>query len=150
MSDERYELLYQEALRSVRDQPGAIDSIQSRAGLVGSAAAVGLSLASVQGSLGTAWAWGILPVFVGTFLAIAWILWPRGTWRFDFEPDVVLWQYIEGPKPLRTELMKRDLALHLGRYAQINAEQIDRLARMLAGALVGLLVESVLIVLSFL
>jgi hypothetical protein len=150
MQDQRYELLYQEALRAVADQPSAVDSVQSRAGLVASAGAVSLSLAATQATLSSAWSWAVLAAFLTVVVLVAWILWPRGSWRFNFDVDYLVWEYIEGPAPLREDLIKRDLALHLGRNARANAVQIDRLGRGLAGAILALLVETTLIALSFL
>ena len=129
-------------------QPGVIDSMQSRAGLAASASVIALSLAASQGTLETAWAWPILGVFAVVLVAVAYVLWPVTVWRFNFEPDVVLAQYVEGPTPLRPDLMKRDLALHLGNYARSNAVHIDRMSKALAASLVGLLAETVLVVLS--
>jgi hypothetical protein len=64
------------------------------------------------------------------------ILWPRREWRFNFLASHLHWNYIEGPRPLDGNLMKRDLALHLEAYFQANSPRIDRFGAMLSGAIV--------------
>jgi len=76
------------------------------------------------------------------------IMWPRREWRFNFLASALHWNYIEGPRPLGIDLMKRDLALHLESYFRTNAARIDRFGVLLSSAIVLLLVDVIAVVLE--
>ncbi len=139
-----YEIVYQEALRAISDQQDVLDSIQSRTGVVASAAAIVLSLTS-QRALGLGLS---VPLWValGAFLLLAslagYVLWPRRRWRFHFGVERLHAEYVENVQPLTPGLMMRDLALHLDRYFRLNARAIDRISKAFAGSLLALMVQA--------
>jgi hypothetical protein len=70
------------------------------------------------------------------------ILWPREQWWFRFRPSDLHATYIEGPRPLNADMMKRDLALHLETAMRRNARAVDRFGSLLGVAIVLLLVDA--------
>jgi hypothetical protein len=137
-----YALVYDEAVRAISDQQTALGTLYSRAGLVGSAAAVVASLAAERivkdHSAGTWLKLGFL-CYLGVALLAGYVLWPRRKWRFHFEAGRLQWLYLEGPDPLPVALLKRDLALHIDGYVQHNGHLIDRMSWALAAAIAALL-----------
>lgn len=116
MADERYEIAYQEALRSISDQQRAIEVLQNRASTVASAGAVVTGLIGLgSGAQGGPNISGFIAM--GSLLLIivlcGVILWPREQLWFRFRASDLHARYIEGPRPLNADRMKRDLALHV-------------------------------------
>jgi hypothetical protein len=94
--DRRFEIAYEEATRAISDQQEALDAIQTRAGLTGSAAALVASLVadrlSGRGSLSFALEIALVG-YLGIAVCIGFVLWPRRKWRFHFQastPSLVL------------------------------------------------------------
>lgn len=54
------------------------------------------------------------------------ILWPRREWEFSLAPDEFIATYLEPADgtPLELHLIERDLALHMGRSAELNRRQL--------------------------
>ena len=150
MNDEqRYDIAYHEATRSIEDQQRSLDATQARAGFVGSAAAVlaGLSVRSAPLPNDPSGPVKLLLIgYVVVGILVVFVLWPRTKWRFHFQASALHWQYIEGPAPQDSRMMKRDLALYLDRYFAENAGMLDRMNWALAGALTLLLVNSGILV----
>ncbi len=149
MAESRYELAYQESLRAISDQQQAIDALQTRAGIVASAAAVVVSIAVTQLSRV-----GDLPLglriallgYLGIALCSGFVLWPRRMWRLHFGISDLHWSYIEGPRSVSLDAMYRDLGLYLDRYFVANASKVDQMAWALTGSLTLLLMSTVVLV----
>lgn len=148
MADERYEIAYQEALRSISDQQTAL---QNRASTVASAGAVITGLIGLRNDAGTgSGALGFVAIASLLIIVIlsGTIMWPRREWRFHFRASDLQWNYLEGPRRLSADLMKRDLALHLESYFHANAERIDRFGVLLSVAIVLLFVNVIAVALE--
>jgi hypothetical protein len=141
--DERHKIAYEESLRAIADQQSALDAIHNRASTIASASAVAtglLGLSSETKSLGIG---GLIAVssLLGILGIVGWILWPRREWRFHFEASKLHWNYIEGPRPLSANQMRRDLALYLESYFNINAVHLDRFGVLIGVAIILLFVD---------
>lgn len=143
-NDERHSIAYQEALRAISDQQTALDALQSRASTLASAAAVVTGLVGLARSdsdvVGLPGLTAVL-CLAGILILVGLILWPRRQWLFHFQASKLYWSYIEGPNPLSTSQMKRDLALHLEASFHSNAQRIDRFGNMLGFAILLLFIE---------
>jgi hypothetical protein len=142
-SSDNYEIVYSEALRAVSDQQVALDALHARTGTVASAGVVAAGLAGARSAAAGFWFGSVLVLvaFLGVAVLTGAILWPRRTWRFHFQASKLLWDYVEGPKPLPPNLMKRDLALYLERYFEANGSTIKRLAMFFGASIVLLFIE---------
>jgi hypothetical protein len=145
--DARFEIAYEEAKRAISDQQEALDAIQTRAGLTGSAAAVVASLVADrlsgrEGSLSFALEIALVG-YLSIAICVGFVLWPRRKWRFHFQASTLHWSYIEGPAPVDANLMQRDLALYLDLYFEENARKIDRMSWAFGIALGLLLLVSI-------
>lgn len=122
-----------------------MDSIQSRMGILASAAAVILSL-TAQRALRphgvTAGVFVSLCAFLAVAVLTAYVLLPRRDWRFHFGVDRLHAEYVEHAEPLSVGLMMRDLAMHLDGYFKSNARSIDRISLGFAGSPLFLMVEA--------
>jgi len=143
MPDHRYSIAYQEALRAISDQQKALDVLQSRASAVASAGAVVTGLIGFGAGDQGPRIFGVLAIIclLAIVCLIGVIIWPRKEWRFNFLASSLQWNYIEGPNPLREDLMKRDLALHLEGYFKANARHLDTFGVLLSAAIVLLLID---------
>jgi hypothetical protein len=67
--------------------------------------------------------------FVLVGLAVLLVLWPRRDWTFSLAPDEFIATYLEpvDGAPLEIDLIERDLALHMGRSAELNRRQLSKL-----------------------
>jgi hypothetical protein len=135
----RYQIAYDEAIRSLSLQQGMIDSLRTRAGLLLSAAAVTTSFLGAQALREggpTAATWLALASFVGLAIAALAILWPHQL-EFTANPADVIESYIETEEPLSAADMQRDLSLHMQRSYADNLAGQKQLARRfrLAGVL---------------
>jgi hypothetical protein len=148
-NDNGYDITYREALRAIADQQSALDALQTRGGIVASAAAIVLGLvgqrALTTGPLSLPLVLALVDYLL-LALAISYVLWPKRRWRFHFGVPRLHTLYIESAVPLSADLMKRDLALHLDQYFGSNAQTLDRLAWALSTAIICLLVEGSLLI----
>jgi hypothetical protein len=131
---EAYLLAYEEAKRALDEQEQAVGELRSRAGQLIAAAAITTSFFGGQAlhrhvhTLG----WVAIACFVSLSLSVLVILWPRRDWEFSLSPAKFISTYIEPPEgdPLDLPMIHRDLALHMGRSANLNRDQL----RWLTGA----------------
>jgi hypothetical protein len=67
--------------------------------------------------------------FVLVGFAVLLVLWPRRDWTFSLAPDEFIATYLEpvDGAPLEIDLIERDLALHMGRSAELNRRQLSKL-----------------------
>jgi hypothetical protein len=74
-------------------------------------------------------AWIAIGCFVLLGFAVLMVLWPRRDWGFSLAPDQFIATYLEPAEgdPLALHLIERDLALHMGRSADLNRRQLRTL-----------------------
>lgn len=127
-----YELAYQEAQRGLEDQERTVVELRARAGTLIAAAAISTSFFGgqtlLQHHLGTS-GWIAIGCFVLLGFAVLLILWPRHDWEFSLGPSEFIATYLEpnDGDPLGIHLIQRDLALHMGRSAELNRQQLRTL-----------------------
>ena len=130
MADSTQALAYNEALRGVTQQQAVLDGIRARASaLLGIAAVSASFLGGVAfkdaGPRGLSW----IPIvaFVAVGVLAIWILLPVRGWKFSFDVNILVTDYVEGSSPAKLDEMYRDLALHLGRHYTTNEQRLTRL-----------------------
>ena len=76
--------------------------------------------------------WIAIACFVGLSLAVLAVLGPKREWEFVLSPAQFIETYAEPQEeePLGLPLVHRDLALHMGRSADLNRQQL----RLVTGA----------------
>jgi hypothetical protein len=145
-----YKVAYDEAVRALAEQQGAIESFRTRAGLLLSAAAITTSFLGAQaldGGHSNAAAWLALAVFVSVAVVSLGILWPR-RWEFTANPRDVIQTYIEADEPAPIEELHRDLSLHMHNSYLENREGLEHLSVFFQVASGLLTVEVVLWILA--
>jgi hypothetical protein len=86
-------------------------------------------------------------VAIGCFVLLGFValmvLWPRRDWEFSLAPDQYIATYLEPAEgdPLALHLIERDLALHMGRSAELNRRQLRTLTGVFRVGAVLLVVE---------
>lgn len=115
--DLQYRVAYDEAVRSLSQQQGVIDSLRSRAGLLLSAAAITTSFLGAQALNDggpTVVTWLALAGFSSLSVATLSILWPHRL-EFTADPKNVIESYVETDEPFSVAEIHRDLSLHMHR-----------------------------------
>jgi hypothetical protein len=124
-----YALAYGEAQRGLEDQERTVVELRARAGTLIAAAAITTSFFGGQTLLrhdiGVS-GWVAIGCFVLLGFAVLLILWPRRDWEFSLAPSEFIATYLEpvDGAPLEIHLIQRDLALHMGRSAELNRRQL--------------------------
>jgi hypothetical protein len=131
-SREGYALAYHEARMGLEDQERSVVELRARAGALIAAAAITTSFFGGQTLAKhsiSASAWIAIACFVLLGFAVLLVLWPRRDWEFSFAPDQFIATYLEPAdgNPLALHLIERDLALHMGRSAELNRRQLRTL-----------------------
>jgi hypothetical protein len=127
-----YALAFREAVRGLEEQERAVVELRARSGALIAAAAITMSFfggqALIHRDIGVA-GWVAIGCFVALGFAVLMILWPRRDWEFSLAPDDFIATYLEpeGGSPLEIHLIERDLALHMGRSAELNRRQLRTL-----------------------
>lgn len=145
-NDALYKVAYDEAVRTLSEQQGIIESFRTRAGVLFSAAAITASFlgATALRDGNTSFAsWLALLCFVAVAAASLAILWPR-KWESAANPREVIESYIEAEAPARIENLHRDLSLHMHNSFLENQAGIERFATLLQIASASLTLEVVL------
>lgn len=130
--DSLYRVAYDEAVRALSEQQGAIDSLQSRAGLLLSAAAINTSIFSARAldsgdpNLAT---WLAMANFVAVAVVSLAILWPH-RWTFTADPGDLVRAYVETGESAPMEGLYRELSLHMRNSYAKNLNGIGRLAAL--------------------
>jgi hypothetical protein len=141
-----YKVAYDEAVRALSEQQGAIDSFRTRAGLLLSAAAITTSFLGAQalnsGDSNVA-TWLAMVGFAGVAVVSLAILWPR-RWEFTANPRDVIQTYIEAEEPAPIEELHRDLSLHMHNSYIQNREGLEQLAIFFQAASGLLTIEVIL------
>jgi hypothetical protein len=131
-SGDGYALAYREARMGLEDQERSVVELRARAGALIAAAAITTSFfggqALVMHGISAA-AWIAIGSFVLLGFAVLLVLWPRRDWEFSLAPDQFIATYLEPAEgePLALHLIERDLALHMGRSAELNRRQLRTL-----------------------
>ena len=81
--------------------------------------------------------------FVLLGFAVLLVLWPRRDWEFSLAPDQFIATYLEPGEgePLALYLIERDLALHMGRSADLNRQQLRTLMTVFRVGAILLVIE---------
>jgi hypothetical protein len=143
-----YALAYREARRGLEDQERSVVELRARAGALIAAAAITTSFFGgqtlVRRDIGAA-AWVAIGCFVLLGFAVLLVLWPRRDWEFSLAPDEFIATYLEPAdgNPLALHLIERDLALHMGRSAELNRRQLRTLMSVFRLGALLLVVEVV-------
>lgn len=92
-----YELAYREGARALDEQGAAIEAVQTRAGLLLSAAAIATSFlggAALEAGPSPL-SWLAIAVFVLLGAGVVLILWPRATYEHYARPKLLVRSYVE-------------------------------------------------------
>jgi hypothetical protein len=140
-TDPRLALIYDEALRGLTQQQALVENMNARAGSVIFATAFASSLLGAQAlSDGVAtWDWIAVALLVLIGVTIAVLLWPWQNYRFRFDPNELLANYVERDVPLGE--MHRQLAIRMEADRRDNWQIIQRLRVTLQVALALLVLE---------
>jgi hypothetical protein len=109
--DSRLELAYSEALRALERQQQTVREFAARSGnLIYAAAIVAAFLGSIALESGSrnAWSWIAVGALAGVGTLYVVVLWPRWTWRFRFEPQALLEEFVDRRSTSLDE-MRREL-----------------------------------------
>jgi hypothetical protein len=125
---EGYRLAYEEAKRGLDDQEQTVVELRSRAGTLVAAAAITTSFfgsETLRHHVHAA-SWVAIGCFVILGITVLAILWPRRDWEFALSPERFITAYLEpgDTDPLPLPAIHRDLALHMGRSASVNRQQL--------------------------
>jgi hypothetical protein len=143
--DARSAFVYQEALRGLLQQQGAIQSLQARAATLIFAASFASSLLGSQAladGLG-AWDWIALVLLFAIGALSVFLLWPYYNLTFRFDPEDLLARYVDVADPPPMPEIHRELALQIKSDWQQNGRIVRRLREALQLALILLLFEIV-------
>jgi hypothetical protein len=141
--DPRAAFIYQEALRGLLQQQGAIQSLQTRAATLIFAASFASSLLGSQAladGLG-AWDWIALWLLLAIGALAVFLLWPYYNLTFRFDPEHLLARFVDVAEPPPMAAVHRELALQIKTDWQQNGRTVRRLREALQLALILLLLE---------
>jgi hypothetical protein len=139
----RSAFVYQEALRGLLQQQGAIQSLQARAATLIFAASFASSLLGSQ-ALGNGlggWDWTALGLLFAIGALAVFLLWPYYNLTFRFDPEDLLGRYVDVAEPPPMAAIHRELALRVKADWARNGRIVRRMREALQLALVLLLVE---------
>jgi hypothetical protein len=143
--DARSAFVYQEALRGLLQQQGAVASLHGRAATLIFAASFASSLLGSQAladGVG-AWDWIALGLLVAIGALAVFLLWPYYNLTFRFDPEELIARYVDVAEPMSMAAMHRELALQIKADWQRNGRIVRRLREALQIALILLVVEIV-------
>jgi hypothetical protein len=138
-----YRIAYDEGVRALSQQQGMSEGLQTRAGLLLSAAAITTSFLgaqALQAGSPTIATWLALASFVSLSIATLAILLPHPL-EFTANPANVIESYIETREPLSGAGIHRDLSLHMHRSYAENLASQKQLAALFRLAGVLLVIE---------
>ena len=141
--DARSAFVYQEALRGLLQQQGAIQSLQARAATLIFAASFASSLLGSQAladGLG-GWDWIALGLLFAIGALAVFVLWPYYNLTFRFDPEDLLGRYVDIAAPPPMVTIHRELALRIKADWQRNGRIVRRMREALQLALILLLAE---------
>jgi hypothetical protein len=144
---ESYQIAYEQASTALRNQANVLESSQTRAATIISAAAIATSFlggrALERGTSWPGWTWVAIGCFAGLIPACGVVLWPRFGWRFDVIGEQVIDDSIETTQqpPLSPAMLRRDLAIYMSRSHESNRQRLRLLVWSLQVAVVLLSLE---------
>jgi hypothetical protein len=143
--DPRSAFVYQEALRGLLQQQGAIQSLQTRAATLIFAASFASSLLGSQALADglDVWDWIALGLLLAIGALAVLMLWPYYNLTFRFDPEDLLARYVDVADPLPMAAVHRELALRIKNDWRQNGRVVRRLREALQVALILLLLEIV-------
>ena len=141
--DPRLAFVYNEALRGLTQQQGALESLHNRAATLVFAASFASSLlgsrALADGLNGWDWTAVGLLLAIGALTVV--LLWPYYDLSFRFDPENLLAEYVDSEHPASMDEMHRRLALRAKDDWRHNGRIVHRLRQTFQVALVLLLFE---------
>jgi hypothetical protein len=143
--DTRSAFVYQEALRGLLQQQAAVESLHGRAATLIFAASFVSSLLgarALEDGVG-AWDWTALGLLVAIGALAVLMLWPYYNLTFRFDPEELLARYVDVPEPVPMAEMHRELALRIKADWARNGRIVRRLREAMQFALILLLAEIV-------
>src|SRR5262245_21645876 len=148
--DARSAFVYQEALRGLLQQHAAVESLHGRAATLIFAASFVSSLLgarALEDGVG-AWDWTALGLLVAIGALAVFLLWPYYNLTFRFDPEDLLARYVDVSEPVPMAQMHRELALQIKDDGVQNGRIVRRLREAMQVALILLLAEIVVWLLS--
>jgi hypothetical protein len=148
--DSRSAFVYQEALRGLLQQHAAVESLHARAATLIFAASFVSSLLgarALEDGVG-AWDWTALGLLVAIGGLAVLMLWPYYNLTFRFDPEDLLARYVDVPEPMPMAKMHRELALQIKADWVRNGRIVRRLREAMQVALILLLAEIVVWLIS--
>jgi hypothetical protein len=142
-ADPRIAFVYQEALRGLVQQQNQVESLNTRAGNLIFAAAFVSSLFGNQALPNGIGGWdaAALGCLFALGVVIVLMIWPYSQYRFRFDPEELLQQYVDSERQATLTQMHRELALRIERDRQGNWRLMQRLRAFLQLALILFLLE---------
>ena len=141
--DPRLAFVYQEALRGLTQQQGALESLHNRAATLVFAASFASSLlgsrALADGLNG--WDWTAVGMLLAIGALTVVLLWPYYELSFRFDPEDLLDAYVDSEDSASMDEMHRRLALRAKADWRQNGRIVHRLRQTFQVALVLLLFE---------
>jgi hypothetical protein len=148
--DTRSAFVFQEALRGLLQQHAAVESLHARAATLIFAASFVSSLLgarALEDGVGP-WDWTALGLLVAIGGLAVFVLWPYYNLTFRFDPEDLLARFVDVPEPVPIADMHRELALQIKADWVRNGGIVRRLREALQVALILLLAEIVVWLLS--
>jgi hypothetical protein len=148
--DTRSTFVYEEALRGLLQQHAAVESLHARAATLIFAASFVSSLLgarALEDGVGPL-DWTALGLLVAIGGLAVFLLWPYYDLTFRFDPEVLLARYVDVPEPVPMAEMHRELALQIKVDWVRNGRIVRRLREAMQVALILLLAEIVVWLLS--
>jgi hypothetical protein len=142
-NDPRLAFIYQEAVRGLTHQQTVVENMNTRAGNLIFATAFANSLLggrALSDGLGL-WDWVGVALLLGIGGLIVFMLWPYHQYKFRFDSEELLRQYIDSDKQVSIAGMHRELALRIKEDMTGNWRIIQRLRVALQLALLFLLMN---------
>lgn len=135
-------LVYDESIRAVTQQVGSLNDLRGRAATLLSAASIATSFLGAQAlskpgpldmlGVPTAHVFGVVDwLAIGAFVTVGVIslriLLPVRDWVFTLSARDLIRDYVESATPAPLTTMQRDVALHVEKHVDKNANKIERL-----------------------
>jgi hypothetical protein len=137
VTDPRYALAFDEAIRAIGQQEGSLKSLRDRASGLVSTAAVATTFGAGVGLLNTDptkgavfpvfWAVVLLLLVVGILATGLIVLWPTDGWVFSLNARVLVEGWIENPSQSATiDDLHRENAIYLQAQYEANKKKLRR------------------------
>jgi len=132
-AEDVYELAYREAVRALEHQHAALAELRGRASALIATAAISTSFLGTRAfATSRPLGWLAIGCFALLSVCVLVVVWPRATWRFDFDSDDLIAVYITSADDGRSTTaaaIHRDLALRITESGRANALLLSRISR---------------------